>query len=282
MMKRTILFALVLCTSTVWAQSPQGHYDVYAIKYASVGHLTATSEWVDQAPERDSVAVDFMIWLIKGQGRNVLVDAGYLEDLENGKEFGLVNYMRPDSTLLSLGVKAEDITDVIITHPHWDHLDGLMLFPKAKVWMQKADYDHFVGGAWQKDGNHGGFVKRDVLMIAGVNVDGRLTLVDGDDKEIIPGIKVYTGSRHTFNSQYVLVNTGTERIVLASDNIWVYYSLEHMKPAPSFGTMDPAGYVRAMARMKTLVSKEKYIIPGHDARVFKTFPKVSDRVIKIE
>lgn len=119
-------------------------------------------------------------------------------------------------------------------------------------------------------------------MLAGVNVDGRLNLVDRDDKEIIPGIRVYTGSRHTFNSQYVLVSTGKERVILASDNIWVYYSLEHMKPAPAFGTFDQAGYVKAMARMKTLVSKEKYIIPGHDARVFKTFTKVADRVVKIE
>jgi glyoxylase-like metal-dependent hydrolase (beta-lactamase superfamily II) len=277
-----ILSILIFCTLNSWAQSPKGHYDVYAIKYASGDHPSATSNWVDQAPKQDSVEIEFMVWLIKGQGRNILVDAGYLGDIENAKEFGLINYMRPDSTLLSLGVMADEVTDVIITHPHWDHVDGLMLFPKARVWMQMADYDYFVGGAWQKEGDHGGFARRDVLMLAGVNVDGRLTLVDGDDKEIIPGIKVYTGSRHTFNSQYVLVNTGTERIVLASDNIWVYYSLEHMKPAPSFGTFDPAGYVKAMARMKTLVSKEKLIIPGHDARVFKTFPAVGDRAVKIE
>ena len=281
-MKNMILAALVLCTTASWAQSLKGHYDVYAIKYASVGSYSYTSDWADQAPKQDSVQIDFMLWLIKGQGRNILVDAGFLADIDNAKEFGMVNYKRPDSTLLELGVKGEEITDVIITHPHWDHLDGLGLFPKARVWMQKTDYDYFVGGAWQKEGDHGGFVKRDVLMLAGVNVDGRLTLVDGDDKEIIPGIRVYTGSRHTFNSQYVLVNTGTERIILASDNIWVYYSLEHMRPAPPYGTLDPVGYVKAMARMKTLVSKEKFIIPGHDARVFKTFPKVGERVVKIE
>jgi glyoxylase-like metal-dependent hydrolase (beta-lactamase superfamily II) len=281
-MKNMILTAMILCTSTAWAQSSKGHYDVYAIKYASISHLTPTSDWVDQAPKQDSVAMEFMIWLIRGQGRNILVDAGFLNDIENAKEFDVVNYKRPDSVIMNLGVKPEEVTDVMLTHPHWDHLDGLVLFPKARVWVQKTDYDYFVGGAWQKEGNHGGFAKRNVLMLAGVNVDGRLTLVDGDDKEIIPGIRVYTGSRHTFNSQYALVNTGTERIVLASDNIWVYYSLEHMKPAPSYGTFDPAGYVKAMARMKTLASQEKFIIPGHDARVFKTFPAVGDRAVKIE
>ncbi|HEY4875582.1 MAG TPA: hypothetical protein VIH86_08430 [Puia sp.] len=49
-------------------------------------------------------------------------------------------------------------------------------------------------------------------------------MVDGDNKEIIPGIKVYTGSRHTFDSQYVLVKSGTDKIIIASDNIYFYYN----------------------------------------------------------
>jgi len=115
-----------------------------------------------------------------------------------------------------------------------------------------------------------------------LNMAGKVTLVDGDNKELMPGISVYTGSRHTFNSQYVLVKTGTDRVVLASDNIWIYYSLEHMVPASVGGTLDPAGYVKAMARMKTLASDIKYIIPGHDHRMFSKFPMVTDGVIRIK
>ena len=68
----------------------------------------------------------------------------------------------------------------------------------------------------------------------------------------------------------------------ASDNIWVYYSLEHLQPASTGGTFDPAGYVRSMQRMKTLVGNSRYIIPGHDARVFSLFPKVTEGVVRIE
>jgi glyoxylase-like metal-dependent hydrolase (beta-lactamase superfamily II) len=147
--------------------------------------------------------------------------------------------------------------------------------------MQKEDFNYFVGGAWQKDGHHGGFTKADVRMLEDINLAGRLTLVDGDNKEIIPGIRVYTGSRHTFNSQFVGVNTGAKNIVLASDNIWIYYSLEHLVPASTGGTFDPVGFVKSMQRMKTLASDSKYIIPGHDARVFTLFPKVADGVVEI-
>ena len=70
--------------------------------------------------------------------------------------------------------------------------------------------------------------------------------------------------------------------MLASDNTWIYYLLEHMTPASVGGTFDPAGYVRSMQRMKTLASNVKYIIPGHDARVFALFPKVAEGVVEIE
>jgi glyoxylase-like metal-dependent hydrolase (beta-lactamase superfamily II) len=109
-----------------------------------------------------------------------------------------------------------------------------------------------------------------------------LTLVNGDDKEVIPGIKVYTGSRHTFNSQFVVVHTGTNKVLLASDNIWIYYNLERLAPASSGGTWDPPGYVKSMQRMKTLVSDVKYIIPGHDAKVFSLFPQVANGVVEIK
>lgn len=115
-----------------------------------------------------------------------------------------------------------------------------------------------------------------------LNLAGKVTLVNGDDQEIIPGIKVYTGSRHTFNSQYVLVRTGADRIILASDNIWIYYSLEHMVSAPTYGTFDTTGYVKAMQRMKTLASNVKYIIPGHDRKIFSIFPVVTEGVVRIK
>ena len=271
---------LLLTMLNVSAQKEQ--YKVYTIKFASTAHRFPISAWADKGPDNDSVNINFMVWLIKGNGKNILLDAGFINDIEDAKDFEVTQYIRPDSALQKLSVKPEDITDIIISHPHWDHIDGVGLFPNAHVWMQKEDFNYFVSTAWQKDGNNGGFNKRDVRMFVDLNMAGKLTLVDGDDKEIIPGIKVYTGSRHTFNSQYVLVQTGIHKIILASDNIWVYYSLEHLRPPSAGGTFDTTGYVRAMLRMKTLASDVKYIIPGHDAKVFSLFPQVADGVVEIK
>lgn len=280
-----LLLPIVLLITSLQGRSQAERYQVYALKFANTGFAMPISVWVDHGPQNDSVRIDFSIWLIKGDnGRNILVDAGFRRDLidsPDGKEFAITNYRRPDSVLQKVGLKAAEITDIILSHPHWDHCDGIGLFPNAHIWIQKEDYSYFVGAAWQKGAYNGGFYKRDVRQLVELNLAGRVTLVDGDDKEIIPGIKVFTGSRHTFNSQYALVEAA-HKIILASDNIWVYYSLEHLQPASQGGTFDPAGYVKSMIRMKTLTGNPRYIIPGHDARVYELFPKVADGVVRIE
>jgi glyoxylase-like metal-dependent hydrolase (beta-lactamase superfamily II) len=280
---KKITLPLLIILSAAFSAKSQTAYKVYALRFASTAHALPIAVWADNGPTTDSVNVNFMVWLIKGDnGKNILLDSGFLGDAPDFKDFEIVNYMRPDSALLKLGLKASDITDVILSHPHWDHIDGIGLFPNAHIWIQKEDYNYFVGQAWENGGHNGGFYKRDVKMLVDLNLAGKVTLVDGDNKELFPGIRVYTGSRHTFNSQYVLVNTGTKKIVLASDNVWIYYNLEHMVPASKGGTLDPAGYVKAMQRMKTLASGTKYIIPGHDARTFSIFPKVADGVVEIK
>jgi glyoxylase-like metal-dependent hydrolase (beta-lactamase superfamily II) len=281
-MKNIALFILIILSTITNVWSQQKKYEVYALRFASSDTAWPLSLWVDKGPTKDSVNIDFMIWLIKGNGKNILVDAGFLNDIPDAKEFDVVNYIRPDSTLLKLDLKATDITDIILSHPHWDHIDGIDLFPNAQVWMQQDDFYYYVGAAWQKGGFAGGFNKRDVRKLIDKNLAGKLTLVAGDSVQIIPGIKVFTGSKHTFNSQYVLVETGSNKVILASDNIWVYYSLEHMMPASAGGTFDPPGYVKAMRRMKRLVTNSKYIIPGHDARIFSNFPAVAEGVVKIQ
>ncbi|HVU98488.1 MAG TPA: N-acyl homoserine lactonase family protein [Puia sp.] len=315
---KKILFAFTLSLATLTTLA-QPHYRIYAVRFASMLKRLPLSYWVQKAPEKDSVNIDFMVWLIKGDnGKTILLDAGFQRGLDDQKEFEPFTYTRPDSALEKLNIHPADITDIIISHPHWDHIDGLNLFPNAHAWMQKEDYGYYVGGAWQKGGQPGGFAKRDVRMLLDYNLAGRLTLVDGDDKEIIPGITVYTGSRHTFNSQFVVVNTGVDpaagstaaqqgsattqqvtpkskqatpttaqitpaanKVLLASDNLWVYYSLDHMMPPSEGGTFDNAAFVRSLQRMKTLVADPKYIVPGHDAAIFTRFPKVAEGVVEI-
>jgi glyoxylase-like metal-dependent hydrolase (beta-lactamase superfamily II) len=253
-------------------------YEVYAIEFARFNFRFPVKEIAVNSTSRDSVKGVFMTWLLKGNnGRVVLVDAGFhRESRFSGERIKYIT--RPDSSLLLVGMKPEDITDIIISHPHWDHIGCVNLFPKAVIWMQKNDYSYFVTDAWQKEGKSTGFDSLDVPKIADLNAKGRIRLTDGDNIEIIPGIKVYTGSKHTYESQFIVASTATDKVLVASDNLWFYYNLENMISIPL--TFDTAAYVRSMQRMKTLVNPG-LIIPGRDEKIFTRFTKVTDGVVKI-
>jgi glyoxylase-like metal-dependent hydrolase (beta-lactamase superfamily II) len=255
--------------------SQDNKYEVFALKFATNGKF-AISDIAVGAVTKDSVEVCYMFWLLKGKnGRTVLVDAGFSDTTKMPN----LKYIRPDLMLEKINIRPNQITDIIVTHPHWDHIDGVDLFPEAMVWMQKDDFDYFVGTAWQKGGSTIGFKKKDVQKVIQKNLDQKLTLVKGDDLEIIPGIKVFIGSRHTYESQYVLVNSTSEKVIIASDASWYYYNLVNLLPIPL--TFDSKGYLENLKRMKTMVKDVDLIIPGHDPLVFSKFPKVAVDVVRI-
>ncbi len=276
-MIQKITFISVLSLFAIISNCQIGNeYKVYALKYAEADNRPVQDIAVGTT-SKDSVSVCYMVWLLKGEnGRNILVDAGFLDRTRRD------NYVRPDTVLQSIDIYPSDITDIILTHPHWDHIGGINLFPGAKIWMQKDDYDYFVGQAWQEDGFSEGFEKKDVRNIVEANLQGRLKLVRGDDMEIIPGIKVFIHSTHTFENQYLLVNSNSEsnKILIASDAVWYYYNLDNLLSIPTY-VFDPQAYIEAMKRMKTLVSDPDLIIPGHDDLVFTKFPKINERVVRI-
>ena len=274
-MKKRLLFPL-LCLASVHLYSQKNTYEIYALEFEKIDWRPAVSDIAVGAMAKDTLQANMVIWLLKGDnGKTILVDAGYINQ-DHPKR-----YMSPDSVLQKLNLKPGDITDVVLTHPHWDHVGGILLFPNAMVWMQQDDFNYFVGTAWQPKGFNEGLDKRDVSKIIQKNIEGKLTLVKGDSLEIIPGIRIFIGSKHTFESQYVLVNGTSGKTIIASDNIWFYANLKYLLPIPHL-TFDPVGYVNQMKRMKTLVSDTNLIIPGHDAAVFTRFPKVAEGVVQIE
>jgi glyoxylase-like metal-dependent hydrolase (beta-lactamase superfamily II) len=108
---------------------------------------------------------------------------------------------------------------------------------------------------------------------------GRVNLVDGDAREIIPGITVYIGGKHTFQSQYAGVNTTSGIVVLASDNMYLYENLE--KHVPISQTLDAASNLAAQERMTRIAASPRLIVPGHDPAVFVRFPLPGNGVARI-
>jgi len=264
-------------TPTVGSQSPTAIYEVYAIRYAVIPDFPVAG-LVAGADGQRKIDIAMMVWLIRGGGRNVLVDAGFYRP-QFFKSWKVRDFVRPDDAVARAGPRPQEITDVILSHAHWDHTDGADLFPKAQIWIQKDEYRYYTADAWQPGGKHGGIDPDDVQMLVGFNMASRLHLVDGD-QEILPGIRVYTGGRHTYASQYVSVPTRSGTIVLASDNMYLYENLE--KRAPIAQTFDAASNLKAQDHMKEIAGDPKRVVPGHDPAVMTRFPQVAPGVVRVD
>jgi glyoxylase-like metal-dependent hydrolase (beta-lactamase superfamily II) len=279
-MRRISLLSILLLAFTFSPaqEKTKPVYEVYAVRYAILQDFPVSALVKDADPSR-KLDIAMMVWLVKGNGRNIVVDSGfYHEKLFKG--WKVKDFMKPSEAVAQAGVNPEDVTDVIITHMHWDHADGMDLFPKAKIWVQKDEYTYYTGEAWQQKRTHGGIDSDDVLTMVKANMDGRVSLVNGDNQEIIPGITCYTGGKHTYQSQYVSVNAKDGDVVLASDNMYLYENLE--KHAPISQTLDAESNLRAQDRMKQIAANPRLIVPGHDPAVFDRFPKIAERVVRID
>jgi glyoxylase-like metal-dependent hydrolase (beta-lactamase superfamily II) len=187
------------------------------------------------------------------------------------KDFPMKDYLRPDEALRLAGVTPEEVTDIVISHAHWDHLGGIDLFPKANVWIQKDEYRYYTMDAWQPGGDHGGIDPEDSKRLVQWNTEGRIRLVHGDDVEIFPGIRAYTGARHTYASQYLRVE-GNPTFVLASDNCYLYRNLSSHMASATFTDADRAANIAAQSRMIELAGSPDRVVPGHDMLQFQKFP----------
>ena len=252
-------------------------WQVYAIRYATLPKFPV-SALVTGADTTRTLDIAMMFWLLREPGgRRVLVDAGFYRQkfLDAWKP---ADYRRPADAVQSFGIAPDSITDIVISHVHWDHLDGADLFPHARVWIQREEYTYYVGA----DGTplHDAIDTTDAKMLADLNRAGRVQLVDGDAREILPGLTVYTGGKHTYASQYVGVRTAAGITVVASDNCYLYENLERHRPIAQ--TLDSTSNLAAQERMQRLATERRRIVPGHDPAVFTRFRNVAPGIVAIE
>jgi glyoxylase-like metal-dependent hydrolase (beta-lactamase superfamily II) len=245
-------------------------WSIRAIRYATVPGFPLEGLMVG-APKDERIDIAMVVWLLRAGDRTVLFDSGFHRE-RWFKDFDIRDYLRPDEAVALAGVPADAVTDVVISHAHWDHMGGVDLFPKARVWIQKEEYAYYTGDAWQPDGRHGGIDPEDVAVLLRLNTEGRLRLVAGDDVEILPGLRVYTGARHTYASQYLRATTAAGSFVLASDNCYLDRNLAEGVASATFSEADRPANLAAQKRMVSLSGARERVIPGHDPHQFERFP----------
>jgi glyoxylase-like metal-dependent hydrolase (beta-lactamase superfamily II) len=175
----------------------------------------------DARPElfdRDGAAwLPIGCFLIQGGGRVILVDAGLGPDLQSMPDGMWLVGGQLLTGLRALGVRPAQVTDVICTHFHADHvgwlfgLDERPVFPHATIWFGAADWDHFVDGPGEMAAHIEGGFRR-------LGDTERLHPLERDE-DVAPGVRVVVAPGHTPGHVAVTVESGRERLILLGDAI---------------------------------------------------------------
>lgn len=111
-----------------------GHLEIIPVKYGE--SVLAESMIFENGAEDKFRPIVFLVYLIRTEKRLVLVDAG----CETMPGFDMKNYIGPIKALEKIGVSPDEVTDVIITHAHHDHIECVPYFKKAVIYIQKDEY----------------------------------------------------------------------------------------------------------------------------------------------
>ena len=125
-------------------------YEVYAIRYATFAGRRSYENFIQRDVHDGPMPLDFYIWLIRDGERNILVDTGFNRSAGERRNRKLT--ISPEIALQKMDVDPSSISDVIITHLHFDHvgwntrlLDGkwVVTFPNARYLFGRLEWDHW-------------------------------------------------------------------------------------------------------------------------------------------
>ena len=219
-----------------------------------------------------------------GNGRIILVDNGagnkHLKQLSYYKFFDLVDLK---DELQSRGVACEDVTDVVLTHLHFDHCgyttqkevqpDGKHLlkttFPNATQWVSRAQWENFL---------HPNALDADSYFIENMQAvcdSGKLRLIESDTT-LCPGVDLRLFDGHTPGQIAPYITTSERTYVFAGDVIPLAASVSPLWIS-AYDTCPVVSYNEKIRMLEEATSKKQAIIYCHDAYTrCSTVKKVND------
>jgi glyoxylase-like metal-dependent hydrolase (beta-lactamase superfamily II) len=183
------------------------------------------SLWQKQYPADENNLCNWAMrcLLVEDEGRLILIDNGIGE--KQGHDFLRHYHLNGDdsleSSLAEHGFSPDDITDMILTHLHFDHCGGSIrynedrtklvpAFPNATYWVSRAQYEWAIRPNYRESAS---YLKENILPI---EESGQMKLI-GDEGEIMPNISVRMFNGHTEGQLIPLINYHGRTIAFMAD-----------------------------------------------------------------
>ena len=262
-------------------------WDVHVIEFAR-SKQQRLAGLIHGAPPEEVHDLPFSFVLARNGTSTVLVDTGFMREGSGesmSRKFGIPYWISPLRMLAAMGVAPEDVSDIVLSHAHFDHMGSIDKFPKARLHIQKREILswHEALALPPQFGFLTEIINPDDLRHAfDAAVEHRLNLVDGDVDDLLPGLHVRLGEGHTMGQQFVVLDTNRGRLVVSGDCV---YSRRNLCGHNHDGVYVPLTNAIGSAwdQLKTIDRINKAIqgdlerlIILHDAERWKSLPRVTE------
>ncbi len=245
-------------------------YRLYALRYAHHARDARDNFVNDPDPHEGPMPIDYFVWAAVSAARTVIIDTGFNAEVaaRRGREF----LRCPAEGLALIGIDAEAVEDVIVTHMHYDHVGNFNLFPNARFHLQDREMNYATGRHMRHKPHREPYDVDDVVGMVREVYAGRVTFHDGD-AALFPGLSVHLIGGHTMGLQAVRVHTQRGWVVVASDAAHLYANMDDVNPYPI--VFHVGDMLEGFDTLRRLADSEAHIVPGHDPQVLTRYPAVS-------
>lgn len=261
------MHALLIQPNGLRVQKMNELWSVYAVKYAERNARTRADSFLDDDHPAAPHGMDYFVWVLDNGQRQIVVDTGY--DAAEGARRARPILRDPALALQALGVNADTVDTVVITHLHYDHAGGLDRYPAARFHMQTAEMTFATGPCMCDPEIRAPFTAEHVCEMVRHIYSGRVEFHDGDG-QVAPGVTVHRIGGHSTGLQVVRVMTQQGPVCLASDAAHYYENFLERRLFPI--VVNRADMLAGFDRIVELAGTAERVLPGHDPLVRQRFP----------
>lgn len=241
-------------------------YEIFALRYATVSRRR-NENFLASDPHNGPMPMDYFVWVVRNQERTLLVDTGFNEHAAILRKRDFLRC--PIKALSVLGITPDKISDVILTHLHYDHAGNIDLLPMATFHLQEEELQYAVSRYMSYRTLRHAYAAKDVTDIVKGLYDERVHFYHGD-AHFAPGIELIHVGGHTRGLQAVRVHTARGWVMLASDASHYYDNVCNESPFPI--VYNVGDMLEGYRKLTGLVETMDHFIPGHDPLVMRYYP----------